>query len=66
MPSVSKRQFRFMAAIEHGGIPGRGSLTPAKAAEFVDATPSYKALPESSSGSGLGRAAKSARKKRPY
>ncbi len=45
MPATSKKQFRFMAAIEHGGIPGKGSLTPSKAAEFVDSS-NYKSLPE--------------------
>lgn len=43
MPAKSKAQFRFMAAVEHGGIKKPG-LSPSKAAEFVD-TVSYKSLP---------------------
>lgn len=46
MPARSKAQFRFMEAVKHGMKPRQGSgLTPEKAAEFVDATRSYKALP---------------------
>ncbi len=43
MPAVSKKQFRFMAAVEHGGIKKKG-LSKKKAAEFVD-TVDYKSLP---------------------
>ena len=44
MPAKSKKQFRFMAAVEHGGIKKKG-LSKNKAAEFVD-TVSYNQLPE--------------------
>ncbi len=44
MPAVSKRQFRFMQAVAHGGIKKSG-LSPAKAAEFVSGE-SPKGLPE--------------------
>lgn len=43
MPAKSKAQFRFMAAVEHGGIKKPG-LSPEKAAEFVDTT-KYSTLP---------------------
>lgn len=43
MPATSKAQYRFMAAVEHGGIRKKG-LSPAKAAEFVDMV-DYKSLP---------------------
>lgn len=46
MPAVSKKQFRFMEAVKHGGIKKPG-LSPEKASEFVDNT-SYKSLPEKS------------------
>ncbi len=42
-PAASKKQFRFMAAVKHGGIKKSG-LSSAKAAEFVDTT-NYKSLP---------------------
>ena len=43
MPAKSKAQYRFMAAVEHGGIKVKG-LSKKKAAEFVD-TADYKQLP---------------------
>lgn len=44
MPAKSKKQFRFMAAVEHGGIKKKG-LSKKEAAEFVDSS-SYQELPE--------------------
>lgn len=44
MPATSKKQFRFMEAVAHGGIK-RPGLTPAKAAEYVSGE-SPKGLPE--------------------
>jgi hypothetical protein len=43
MPAKSKAQFKFFAAVEHGGIKKKG-LSKKKAAEFVD-TANYKSLP---------------------
>lgn len=43
MPATSKKQFRFMEAVKHGGIKKPG-LSPEKASEFVDHT-AYKSLP---------------------
>lgn len=43
MPATSKKQFRFMAAVEHGGIKKKG-LSRAKAKEFVQGV-NYKSLP---------------------
>ena len=45
MPATSKRQFRFMEAVAHGGIKKPG-LSEAKAAEYVSGQ-SPKSLPES-------------------
>lgn len=45
----SKRQWRFMEMLEHNPEKMKNKpkgLTKAKAKEFIDATPSYKALPE--------------------
>lgn len=44
MPATSKAQFRFMAAVEHGGITKKG-LSPSKAAEFTRNV-NYKSLPK--------------------
>jgi len=44
MPAVSKRQFRFMEAVKHGGIKRKG-LSRREAAEWVDEV-DYKNLPE--------------------
>lgn len=47
MPSVSKRQFKFMAMLSKN--PKRAKevgISPEKAHEFVSKTPSYKDLPE--------------------
>jgi hypothetical protein len=49
MPVRSKRQWKFMEMMLHNpkGMKNKPSgLTPAKAKEFIDATSSYKALPE--------------------
>lgn len=43
MPAVSKKQFKFMEAVKHGGIKKPG-LSPKKAADFVDNI-DYKSLP---------------------
>jgi len=49
MPAKSKAQFRFMQMIAHNpekakkAAPG---LSSSEAQEYVDATPSYKNLPE--------------------
>ena len=48
MPAVSKKQFRFMEAVQHGGIKKKG-LSPKKAAEFTQGV-SYKVLPKSLAG----------------
>lgn len=47
MPAVSKKQFRFLQALQHGGLknPPEG-LTKKKAQEFTQGV-NYKALPES-------------------
>ena len=45
MPAKSKSQFRLMEGIAHGSIEPKGSLTPAKAAEYVKGQ-SPKRLPE--------------------
>jgi hypothetical protein len=42
MSVVSAPQYGFMEGIAHGSIPPRGSLTRAKAEEFVNATPPEK------------------------
>jgi len=42
MPTTSPAQYGFMEGIAHGSIPPRGSLTRAKAEEFVHATPAKK------------------------
>ena len=39
MPAVSGPQYRYMQGIAHGKIKATGSLTPAKAREFIIATP---------------------------
>jgi len=44
MPAKSKAQFRFMAAVEHGGIKKKG-LSKEKAKEFVEGV-NYKSLPK--------------------
>ena len=44
MPARSKSQFRLMEGIAHGSIEPKGSLTPAKAAEYVKGQ-SPKGLP---------------------
>ena len=46
MPAESKAQFKMMAAAEHNPqFAKKVGIKPSKAAEFVDATPSYGALP---------------------
>ncbi len=45
MPARSKAQFRFMQWLAHGGQK-KGAPSASVAKEFVEATPSYKALPE--------------------
>jgi hypothetical protein len=46
MPAVSKKQFKFMEAIKHGGIKKPG-LSPEKAAEYVSGGhKQYESLPE--------------------
>lgn len=48
MPVKSKKQFRFLQALIHGGLKNPPSgLTSTKAQEFIDKTKSYKSLPES-------------------
>lgn len=42
MPATSKSQFRLMQGIAHGSIKPKGSLTPSKAAEFVQGQSSKK------------------------
>ncbi len=42
MPVKSGSQYRLMQGIAHGSIPAKGSLTPAVAKEFVEATPPKK------------------------
>ena len=44
MPAVSKRQFRFMKAVESGSVSKPG-LSPAKAKEYTQGT-KYKSLPK--------------------
>lgn len=39
MPAVSGKQYRLMAGIKAGTIKATGGLSPAKAGEFVSATP---------------------------
>lgn len=47
MPAKSKAQFRLMAAAEHNPAFARKvGIKPSVGKEFVQATPSYKALPE--------------------
>lgn len=43
MPATSKKQFRFMEAVAHGGIKKK-SLSAAQAKEYVSGQ-SYKSLP---------------------
>jgi hypothetical protein len=45
MPTVSKKQFRFMEGVSHGTIKAPG-LKPEVAREFVEATPHPGKLPE--------------------
>lgn len=46
MPATSKRQFKLMEAIKHGGIKKPG-LTPEKAAEYVNGGHAeYASLPK--------------------
>lgn len=45
MPAVSKRQFRFLKAIENGSIKNK-SLSPKEAKEYTSHNTSYKDLPE--------------------
>lgn len=45
MPAVSKKQFRFMKAVEGGYIKKPG-LSKEKAAEFTSENHSLKSLPE--------------------
>lgn len=46
MPAVSKKQFKFMEAVKHGGIKKPG-LSPEKAAEYVNGGHAqYEGLPE--------------------
>ena len=52
MPAVSKKQYRFMATVEHGGIHVPG-LSPQKAAEYVD-TVNYRSLPDKKKKKNLG------------
>lgn len=44
MPATSKKQFKFMQAVAHGGIKKAG-LSPSRAAEYVSGQ-SSKGLPE--------------------
>ena len=47
MPAKSKAQFRFMAAAEHNPqFAKKAGVSQKVAAEFVDKTKSYKALPK--------------------
>ena len=47
MPAKSRAQFRLLQALLHGKVKDKPEgLTKEKAKEFVDATPSYKNLPE--------------------
>lgn len=47
MPAKSKAQFRYLQALLHGNVKNKPEgLTKKVAKEFIDATPSYKALPE--------------------
>ena len=58
MPARSRAQFRFMQWIAHGKGSAPG-LSRSEAKEFVDATPSYKALPEKKDGKGARKGAHS-------
>jgi hypothetical protein len=48
MPAVSKKQFRFMKAVEAGDVKGKDKPTKAQAAEFTKGQ-SPKKLPEKKS-----------------
>ncbi len=47
MPAKSKAQFRLMAAAEHNpAFAKKVGIKPSTGKDFVEATKSYKALPE--------------------
>lgn len=67
MPASSKKQFRFLEALLHGGLknPPTGLSKP-KAQEFISATPSYKDLPETAASSNKYPKLKNAWSKKSY